>query len=174
MGKLLFSPSGRIGPGAYLKGSIIVGVIGALLALTGYINIMIFAFAVMLAFLLIVPFIMLSIKRVHDSGKSGWMSLLCVLIAVIVYFATSMLMSIIGLAPSAADQVESKERLEDLQSSGDIAEMMNVMGEVMGPLILPTALIMFLTPVIAAVLVNLFIKSDNHENQFGPATTGDS
>ena len=174
MANLLFSPTGRIGPGAYLKGSIIVGVIGALLALTGYINVLIFSFAVLISFLLIIPFIMLSIKRAHDAGKSGWFSLIFLAIATAIYFGVSFLMTIVGLAPSTADQKESQEILKEAQSSGDVAEMLAIMSDVLGPLILPTAIIMFLTPVVAAFVVNLFIKSDGHDNQFGPATTGDS
>ena len=174
MGKLLFSPTGRIGPSGYLKGCIIVGVIGALLALTGYINLLLFSFAVLLSFLLIVPFIMLSIKRAHDSGKSGWMSFLYLLIAAVVYSAVGLLMSLIGLAPSAAAQQEGQVLLKEAQLSGDIQDMLAVMSDVLGPMIIPTAILMFLTPVAAAIIVNLFTKSDDHDNQYGPETSGDS
>ena len=174
MANLLFSPSGRIGPSAYIKGTVIVGVIGALLALTGYINLLLFSFAVLLSLLLIVPFIMLSIKRAHDSGKPGWTSLLYLAIAAVVYFAVSMVMSLVGLAPSAAAQKEGQELLKEAQLAGDVQDMLAVMSDVFGPMILPTAIIMFLTPVVAAFIVNLFTKSDDHENQYGPATQGDS
>jgi len=174
MGNLLFSPKGRIGPGAYLKGAIIIGVIGALLALTGYINLIVFSFAVMISFLLIIPFIFLSIKRAHDAGKSGWLSILYLIIAAIVYTLLSLLLTVVGVAPSRAVQAEGKTMMEEAQSSGDVTEMLAVMGEVLGPLILPTAILMFCTPVVAAFLVNLFTKSNDHDNQFGPATIGDS
>jgi uncharacterized membrane protein YhaH (DUF805 family) len=174
MGSLLFSPTGRIGPGAYLKGAIILGVIGALLAATGYINLLVFSFAVLISFLLVIPFILMSIKRAHDAGKTGWMSLLFVAIAGIVYFGISTLLSLVGLAPSMAEQKEGQEIMKEAQSSGDIQEMLSVMSDVVGPLILPTILVMLLTPIVAAFLVNLVMKSDGHDNQYGPATTGDS
>ena len=167
MGNLLFSPNGRIGPQRFLKGAIIIGVIGALLCLTGFLNVMIFAFAIILACLLVIPFILMGIKRAHDAGKSGWFNLVYVVIGLVVYFALTFVLTLIGLAPSTAEQLASQERLEEVQGSGDIAEVMAVMNDVMGPLIIPTALVFLLTPVIAAFVANLISKQDPHENQYG-------
>ena len=174
MGNLLFSPSGRIGPKAFLKGAIILGVVGALLALTGYINALLFSFAIMIYFLLAIPYILMGIKRAHDAGKTGWFSLLFLLILGAIYMGIGFLLSAIGLAPSAAEQAAGQERLKEVQGSSDITEMMAVLNEVMAPMIIPMLLTMLLTPIISAFLVNLFMKSDQHDNMYGPATTGDS
>jgi len=168
MANLLFSPSGRIGPSKFIKGAVIVGVIGALLALTGLVNVLIFSFAILLAFLLVIPFIMMGIKRAHDGGKSGWFNLVYVVIAAVVYFVLNFLFTMLGLAPSAEEQLATKEQLEAIKGSTDIAEITAVMTEAMGPMIIPTALVFLLTPIIAAFVSNLITKQDSHENQFGP------
>jgi len=70
MGNLLFSPSGRIGPSAFMKGMIILAVIGAVISLTGLINFQISQILGFVSFLLVIPLFFLLIKRTHDAGRS--------------------------------------------------------------------------------------------------------
>jgi len=174
MGNLLFSPSGRIGPGAFFKGMMVLAVINALISLTGLINFQVSQLLGFASFFLIIPLFFLLIKRSHDAGRSGWMSIAWFVLYIIVFVILMMIMG--GVMPSAAE-AELKEALAG-GSASSLTEIMELSKE-MGPAIaqqtaIPTTIAGLVGTAIAAFLINMLNKSDNHDNQFGPATTGDS
>ena len=71
MGNLLFSPSGRIGPNAFLKGMMILAIIGAVISLIGLVSFQASQILGYISFLLIIPLFFLLVKRSHDAGRSG-------------------------------------------------------------------------------------------------------
>ncbi len=176
MGNLLFSPSGRIGPSAFMKGMMILAVIGAVISLTGLVSFQISQILGFVSFLLIIPLFFLLVKRSHDAGRSGWMSIVWFILWVIVFIIVSLILG--AVMPSGAE-AELKEALEgviaDGGGMGDIMELSKEMGPAVAKeAAIPSAISGLVGTGLAAFLINMFNKSDNHDNQFGPATSGDS
>ena len=173
MANLLFSPSGRIGPSAFLKGVAIVSVIGAIIALVPLFSFTLGSTLSLVSIVLLVPLFMLVIKRLHDSGKSGWLSILFViLIGLVGVVLQSVAQSMFGGEASQA----MKAATEELATSGaGFAEIMAATSELAleyGPAIakstaIPSAIAGFVGTMLGAFLVNLILKQDAHENQYG-------
>jgi len=121
--------------------------------------------------LLIIPLFFLLIKRSHDAGKSGWMSIVWFILWILVFIALGMLVN--AIMPSAA-QVELETALEAaMTEGGGLGDIMALTKE-MGPAIakqtaIPGALSGLVGTAIAAYLINMLNKRDDHENQYGPA-----
>ena len=75
MGNLLFSPSGRIGPSEFIKGIMILAVISAVLTIIPMFSFTLGSMLSIIGIVLLYPLVCLLIKRSHDGGKSGWMSI---------------------------------------------------------------------------------------------------
>ena len=171
MGNLLFSPNGRIGPQEFFKGMMILAVISAVITLTGLVNFKLSQTLGLVSFLLLIPLFFLLIKRSHDSGKSGWMSIVWFILWIIVFMILGMLMSTI--MPSAAE-TELKEALESaMLEGGGLGDIMALTKE-MGPAIakqsaIPSAIAGLVGTAVAAFVINMLNKHDDHENQYGPA-----
>jgi uncharacterized membrane protein YhaH (DUF805 family) len=121
--------------------------------------------------LLIIPFFFLLIKRSHDAGKSGWMSIVWFILWIIIFVILGMLVN--AIMPSAA-QAELETALEAaMTEGGGFGDIMALTKE-MGPAIarqtaIPSALAGLVGTAIAAYLINMLNKHDDHENQYGPA-----
>lgn len=164
MGSLLFSPSGRIGPSAYMKGMIVLAVINAIITLVPLVNAslaMILGFA---SLILIIPFIFLGIKRSHDAGKSGWMVLLHILIFIIVAAVLYFAMQAIGMGPSE----EMQEAVNAAGESGDLGEVMRLSGEMAKESAIPSAISGIIGTLASAYIINMMNKQDPGDNQYGP------
>ena len=169
MGNLLFSPKGRIGPNAFLQG---LGLVALLSALIGMVPAFNFALGSVLGYVsifLLFPIFCLLIKRSHDAGKSGWMS--------IVWFIIILLIGgILGFfASHAAGGDLLKEMNEFSQSAaeeGDILAVFEIATDyaprVAQKTAIPSSIASFAGTMIAGFLINLMVKQETHENQFGP------
>ena len=173
MANLLFSPSGRIGPSAFLKGMAILAGISAVITLVPMFNYQLGGILALVSIVLLVPFFMLIIKRLHDSGKSGWLSILFLILIGIV---AVVLQSIAGSMFGGDAAAEMKAATEELASSGanfgDIMAATAELAEEFGPAIakktaLPSAIAGFIGTMAGAFVVNLILKQDGHENQYG-------
>ncbi|MEP3889602.1 MAG: DUF805 domain-containing protein [Hellea sp.] len=167
MGNLLFSPNGRIGPSEFTKGIMILAVISAIISLTPLVNMglaMILGFA---SFILLVPFFMLNIKRAHDAGKSGWMSLLHLLIYIILGVVLSVLVG--KFFSGGVDPEAVQAAAEAAAASGDIAGVMNAAAGPAKAQAIPGAIGGLIIAYVFAMIVNMINKRDEHENQYGPA-----
>ena len=171
MGNLLFSPNGRIGPQAFFKGMMILAVISAVITLSGLVSFQLSQILGFVSLLLIIPFFFLLIKRSHDAGKSGWMSIVWFILWILIFVALGMLVNTI--MPSAA-QAELETALEAaMTEGGGLGDIMTLTKE-MGPAIakqtaIPSAISGLVGTAIAAFLINMLNKHDDHENQYGPA-----
>ena len=163
MGNLLFSPSGRIGPGQFMSGVKILVIIAVVLAILP-------AFVPALVMLNILGLVMLWcwvvlwVKRYHDGGKSGWMCL----IPIIIYIILSLIVSTI-LAGMLVD-TEAIAAITEAQEQADLGALMSMMGK--GGMtttgLIVTALAGAAVSYIIAMVFNNMIKHDAHDNQFGP------
>ena len=176
MGNLLFSPKGRIGPSDFIKGLAIIAVIGALITLMPLFSYALSQPLALASILLLFPLFCLLIKRCHDAGKSGWMSILFFLLimiigAVLQYFA--------GTATGGVEMQEMTAAMEELAESGagfgEILEQQTLLMNEFGPAIakntaLPSAIAGFIGTMLGGYITNFILKSDDHENQYGDAT----
>lgn len=87
--QILFSPKGRIGPGAFWRGIIILLSFQIVVTIIGmYGPASVAGILEILSILTIYPYLCVFGKRLHDSGKSAWMFLLFVLGYVIILIAS--------------------------------------------------------------------------------------
>lgn len=164
MGNLLFSPSGRIGPSAYMKGMIVLAVISAIISIIPMFSPGLAMILGLASIILIIPFIFLGIKRSHDAGKSGWMVLTHILLFVGVSVALTFILGALGLGPSP----EMEAAVNAAGESGDLGEVMRLSGEMAKESAIPGAVSSLVGTLVSAYLVNMFNKQDGGDNQYGP------
>ena len=163
MGNLLFSPSGRIGPGQFMSGvkilviiAVAIAILPALVPALVMLNI--------LGLVMLWCSVVLWVKRYHDGGKSGWMCL----IPIIIYIIIGGIVSTV-LAGMFVD-TEAIAAIADAQEQADLGALMSMMGK--GGMtttgLIVTALAGAAVSYIIAMVFNNTIKHDAHDNQFGP------
>jgi len=173
MSNLLFSPSGRIGPGAFLKGIGILAVIGAVITALPLISFELGSALSLAGLVLLIPMFFLVIKRLHDAGKSGWLSILFVILIGIV---ASVLQYVAVQMTGGTAMAEMNAATDELaRSGGSFNEIMTASAQLAaeyGPTIakntaIPSAIAGLVGTMLGAVLTNLILKQDGHENQYG-------
>lgn len=166
MGNLLFSPSGRIGPAAYMKGIFVLAIAGLIISFSALLGPAAMVGG-LLGLVVLYCFIALGIKRSHDAGKSGWM----VLLHILIYFVISAIFGVIvstvtGVSASGAFSAAMNQDLEALEELEKATTSMSY--------VLISGVVGAIATVVIGYVINMMNKSDMHDNQFGPATTGDS
>ena len=157
MGNLLFSPSGRIGPSQYMRGMIIVAVISAVLALLPLVSPALGLLGSLVGFVFLYVFFALGIKRSHDAGKSGWMSithfLLYLLVSTIVTFVIFSLfgLSLGDLFGSMMSGAADPAAIEEFTAASTV----------------PGAIATLISYPLNAFLVNMLNPHDPTPNQYG-------
>ena len=75
------SPAGRMNPGDFKKSALTLIVIGVIFSIPELLGMdSLGALAGIVSFALLYPWIVIWIKRYHDGGKSGWSSLLPIIV----------------------------------------------------------------------------------------------
>ena len=166
MGNLLFSPSGRIGSADFTKGIMILAVISAVLALLPFVSMSLAMIGGLVSLILLIPFFFLNIKRAHDAGKSGWMSLLHFLIYVVLGVALSFIVS--AVFAGGVDQAAVQEAANEAAAAGDIGGVMDAAAGAAKATALPSAIGGLIISYIFAMIVNMINKQEPNENQYGP------
>lgn len=169
--ELYFSPNGRIEQPTYWRGVITLFVISAVLsAISAYVS----PFIGILGLIFIWPWIALHVKRFHDAGKTGWLTVAMVVLAIVVSFIAGMLLLGIFGVNSAAMQEQMMRDMENMQT-GDAGEMMSYAMEqsklMAQKQLLPNILSTGVVTGVVGVVMGLF-KSDPNENQYGPPVSG--
>lgn len=163
MGNLLFSPSGRIGPGQFMSGITVVIVASLVL---GLLPIFVPALAMLsiLGLVLLWCTIVLWIKRYHDGGKTGWMCLIPIIVTGVIGAIASTVLAGMFVDPDAA------AALAEAAEAGDFGALLGSAGKggmtTMGAIIVNVvgAVISY----VIAMVFNNMIKHDAHDNQYGP------
>lgn len=170
MGKLLFSPSGRIGQASFMKGAVTLLIVNLVLWQAWHISLGIGILAFLLSFILIYCWGCLFAKRFHDAGKSGWFYLPIFLVFVIItYVFGSVLLGM--LSPEI---VEKSQEVQDLarevqgQSNPDFGVVFGLYNEIMRAMVLPFSAAYLITGTALALAINALLSSDLEDNQFGP------
>ncbi len=155
MGNLLFSPSGRISPSLYMKGMVVLAVVSSILQLLPMISPALGVLGI-IGFVVLYCFFALSIKRAHDGGKSGWMSIVYFIISIVVsIIITVVIFTVFGL--NFMDVIS-------LAMSGDVEALESFTQKS----IIPSALANLIVYPATAFVVNAMTKQDQHDNTFGP------
>lgn len=165
MGNLLFSPSGRIGPSEFMKGMIVIAVIGAVLSLLPLVSLsagMIGGFA---GILLLFPLFCLLIKRSHDAGRSGWMSIAWFVLLIVLSLIVGQIITMFFAGDVVADTTAA---LEAAGESGDLGAVMEMTGDLAKKTAIPSAIGSIIYTVAGAYIINMLNKQDMDENQYGP------
>lgn len=165
MGNLLFSPNGRISPAQFTKGALILIFLYFILSIAPLASPGLGMIAMIAQILLLWCWIVLWIKRYHDSGSSGWMSLIPIAIFVVGYFLVS------NYITNKYMPAEIKADIDAIREDGDIMGMMEVMAEsapeIAATTTMPSAIGFSILSAIIAFGFNALIKHQPEENQFG-------
>lgn len=158
MGNLLFSPSGRINSGEFIKGAVLLIVLGILLSVPGILEMGdgLETVAMLLSFLLIVPWIFIWIKRYHDAGKPGAMCLVPIFIYIIGF-----IVMVIFLMGDIIALMFSEAAMSDPESIEAEVEALTK------EMTMPVAIGSTVWSLIIAFGFNAMIKHQPEENQFG-------
>jgi uncharacterized membrane protein YhaH (DUF805 family) len=169
--ELFFSPNGRITQGTYWRGALILFAISAVLtAAAAFVS----PFLGMAGLIFIWPWIAIHVKRFHDAGKTGWLTLAMVVLAMIVSFiASSFLPGLFGI-DQAAIQAEMTERMTEAANDDPSAMMSSIMEETkaLSQRMLPAQILstLLVTGIVGAVM-GLF-KQEPKDNQYGALPGG--
>lgn len=163
MGNLLFSPSGRIGPGQFMSGVTVLIVIGLIINL---LPVFIPALAILgiIGLVLLWCWVVLWVKRYHDAGKSGWNCLIPIIVLIVLSVILGMILS-----PMFADPT-IEAAIEEAAASGDVGEAfkLGMSGGMTKTGSIMTAVFGAVLSYVVAMVFNNMIKHDDHDNQYGP------
>ena len=163
MGNLLFSPSGRIGPGQFMSGVNLLVIISFVLALLP-IFVPVLGVLGIISLVLIWCWIVIWVKRYHDGGKSGWMCLIPIIVWIVIGIIAGMILPKMFADPAAAEAVLAATESGDIGAilkasmSGGMTTMGQLINAVLGAVVSYGV----------AVVFNKMIQHDAHDNQFGP------
>lgn len=161
---LFLSPNGRIDQSAYWRGALILFAISAVLtAASAYVSVAISFLGV----IFIWPWIAIHVKRFHDAGKTGWLTLAMVVLAIVVSAIAGLVLT--PLLGGNVEALQEEMTQEMMNMSDDPGAMIKVTMDYtkmisqaqLVPSILSTGVV---TGVVGAVM-GLF-KSDPAPNQY--------
>ena len=171
MGSLLFSPTGRVNSSDFMRGALILIILGFVINVLPAISFAIGSTLGILGLVLIWCWVVLFVKRYHDGGKTGWMSIF----PIVVFLVLSFIMSGIISSVFAADLNDQLTRLtQEALSSGDsnnlLAATLKMGSEIAKKTAIPTAIAGAVISYAIAFIFNSMIKHDPQDNTYGPAT----
>lgn len=159
MGALLFSPDGRIGKDAFLKGAVILLAFNFVLWLTWYIGPVAGFLGGVLAMSSVYCWACLFIKRLHDAGHSGGYFLIFLpVFLIIVYFLGSILTGV--LSPEIAEVALEIQNLQKEDENPDPNEIMELAAPMFSAMRVPFAASFLITGFAIAKFANAILKPD--------------
>lgn len=172
---LFLSPNGRIDQPTYWRGvAILLAISATVSAASAFVN----PFLSMLGILFVWPWIAIHVKRFHDSGKTGWLTIAVVVAAMILSLILSAILPGLFGVDTVGLQAEMRREIEDVTSSGDPSEMMSVVTEwtqrVARAQLLPSIASTAAVTGLIGVLMGVINKTDPNDNKFGPAPASSS
>ncbi|MBY9066992.1 DUF805 domain-containing protein [Hyphomonas sp. WL0036] len=171
--ELFLSPNGRIDQPTYWRGVLVLfGISAALSLISAFVS----PFLGFLGIIMIWPWIAVHVKRFHDSGKTGWLTVAMVVLAIIVSFVVSMVLMPVFGVDTVALQMEMQREMEQAGASGDPAAAMSVAMEASKKAaqaqLLPSILSTLVVTGAVGFVMGLINKTDPNDNQYGPGPSG--
>ncbi len=162
LGGILFNPNGRILPGEFMRGFVIVLIIGIALQVA---SVFVSPAIGFVSLVLIWCYFVLYGKRFHDAGMSAWL----VLVVFVGYAILSYALTLVLTPILAADAAEMQRQLNEQAAAGtagfgDIMAASQDIARAQLPASIATALIS------AAILGGgmMLLKTEPRENKHGP------
>ena len=173
MGKLLFSPDGRISSSEFMKGAVILLALNFFLWLSWFAGMGFGFFAAIVAIFTIYCWACLFIKRFHDAGKSGWLFIpVLAVFLVLVLFVLPLVT--FPIFPVSEEALQAMQVIEDFQQANsqpttieEISPMLEAADTMMKARAIPSSIIYFLGGLITAFGTNKLLKSDPEANRWG-------
>lgn len=170
---LFLSPNGRIDQPTYWRGAVILLAISvAISAVSAYVS----PFIGFIGILFIWPWIAIHVKRFHDSGKSGWLTIAVVVAAMVISLILGAILPGLFGVDMAGMQADMQSEIEDVTSGGDPSEMMSVMTDwtkrIAQAQFLPNIVSTAMVTGLIGLLMGVINKTDPNANKFGPGPTG--
>ena len=157
---LYLSPNGRISQSTYWRGVITLFVVSAVLSV---VSAFVSPFLGMLGLVVIWPWIVLHVKRLHDGGMTGWITIAVIVAAIVISFILGMVLQpLLGV-----NQAAIQEEINAVAASGDVGAIMDVTKD-LSKKQLPASLLQsaLMTGIIGFGMS--LIKSDPAPNDYGP------
>ena len=163
MSNLFLSPYGRIDSTAFYRGGYILILISVALSLINLLSPQFGKILGIINYVLIFPWVVIWIKRLHNGGKSGWMFLVYLLL----YFAVAVVgfgiaVSMFGgdeFMQMLTDQVEGRITQAEMQAQLEIWAREN-----MAPMLIAS----IGSSVLTIFIGDKTIPTDTDDNQYGP------
>ncbi len=163
MGNLLFSPEGRISSAEFYRGGFILILIMTALSMVNLVSPEIGKVTGLLAYLLLYPWVVIWIKRLHEGSKSGWMFL--------VYLLLYLILGTIGILIVMiyfGDGNFMEMMMESIEGDLSEAELEAQMQGWAQSITLPAAISGILTSLATMFIGDKTIPIDENDNQYGP------
>lgn len=158
--ELFLTPNGRISQSTYWRGVIILAAISIVLTvLAAYVTPMVG----ILALLFIWPWIAIHVKRLHDNGKTGWLTIAVVVAAIVVSFILSAVLT--PLLGGGAANMEAE--ISAAAQTGDIGAIMEMSRDMQKAQMIPGIIQTALMTAIIGFGMSL-LKTEPDDNQYGP------
>jgi len=159
---LFFSPQGRITKGQFQTGAFVLIAISFVFAVLpavigGTALMAVSAITTLIGLVMIWCWIALWVKRLHQGGITGWMT---ILLALGWFFVNSIVGTVVTavLAPD----------LMSMEPSGDFMEMMQQSMEASRAVAIPSAIAGAVVSILYVFVANAALPSNEGENKFGP------
>lgn len=171
--ELYLTPNGRIDQPTYWRAVLTLFAVScAISAVSAFVS----PFLSIAGLILIWPWIAVHVKRFHDSGKSGWLTVAMVVLAIIVSMVAGMLLLGIFGVNSVALQADMQRDIEAAASGGDpsaaISAAMDASKKIAQAQLIPNILSTGIVTGVVGFVMGLINKTDPNDNQYGPGPGG--
>lgn len=170
--ELYLSPNGRIDQPTYWRAVLILFAISAALSV---ISAFVSPFLGFIGIVFIWPWIAVHVKRFHDAGKTGWLTVAMVVLALIASLVLSFILPALFGVDQAAIQQQIQRDVEQAASGGDagaaMAAAMEASKAAAQAQLLPSILSTLIVTGVVGFVMSLF-KTDPNDNQYGPGPGG--
>ena len=172
--ELFLTPNGRIDQPTYWRAVLILlGISAALSVASAFVS----TFIGFLSLLFIWPWIAVHVKRFHDSGKTGWITVAMVVLAFVVSLVCGMVLPGLFGVDAVALQEDMMREIER-SSSGDpasaMAAAMQASQKIAQAQLLPSVLSTAVVTGVVGAVMGAINKTDPNDNQYGPGPAGAS
>ena len=150
----MLNPQGRIGPVTFRNAAMILIAVGAILSLLPLALPALTALS-FVSLVLIYPWVVIWVKRLHDAGKSGWMFVVVLVLYLIASFASSYFISA-QFAPAQAP----------VANPADLSAAMASMTAQMQAAALPNAIVSVVISLAFVFAGNALLRSDPAPNVY--------